>query len=228
MLKAEAEIDPPTLGYPLSLHLASLSQKWNVPSDPPVLNVPKTGWVESAFIVQIVMVLLTTGSRWHLKDMLRLEMLAYISYSRAGCALRLLIVNVLEGTSSFYTSNHESVGIFKAAHRPCLVLQRALHGLEEPSGIVEVHYVDVSLRRGNNQELVFHVHGIDPLLASYGGCRGGGSQIPVFNRLVPRARHNHRAVGIRNIHESNGADGCIMDGDLLGGSAVRREVEEFG
>ncbi len=76
LLKDEAEIDPPTAGYPFSLHLASLSQKWNVPSEPAVLNVPKTGWVEMVLIVQMATVLLTAGSRWHLKDMLRLDRLA--------------------------------------------------------------------------------------------------------------------------------------------------------
>lgn len=37
---------PPTFGYPLRRCLASLSQKWNVPSLPAVLNVPCCGWNE--------------------------------------------------------------------------------------------------------------------------------------------------------------------------------------
>jgi hypothetical protein len=40
---------PPTWGYPLSRCLASLSQKWKVPSDPAVLKVPWTGWKEMSF-----------------------------------------------------------------------------------------------------------------------------------------------------------------------------------
>lgn len=47
-LNSVAEMDPPTSGYPLSLCLASLSQKWKVPSLPAVLKVPCWGWKEMA------------------------------------------------------------------------------------------------------------------------------------------------------------------------------------
>lgn len=47
-LKAVAEMVPPVVGYPLSLCFATPSQKWNVPSEPAVLNVPWTGWKEMA------------------------------------------------------------------------------------------------------------------------------------------------------------------------------------
>jgi hypothetical protein len=40
LLKAVADIGAPTDEYPLILWRASLSQKWNVPSDPAVLKVP--------------------------------------------------------------------------------------------------------------------------------------------------------------------------------------------
>jgi hypothetical protein len=46
LLKVVAVMLPPTLGYPLSRCLASLSQKWNVPSLPAVLKVPCCGWKE--------------------------------------------------------------------------------------------------------------------------------------------------------------------------------------
>jgi hypothetical protein len=48
LLNAVAGICPPTSGYPFNLCLASLSQKWNVPSEPAVLKVPCTGWKEIA------------------------------------------------------------------------------------------------------------------------------------------------------------------------------------
>lgn len=48
LLNAVDEMVPPVDGYPFSLCLASLSQKWNVPSEPAVLKVPCTGWKEMA------------------------------------------------------------------------------------------------------------------------------------------------------------------------------------
>ena len=46
LLKVVAVMFPPTFGYPFSLCLASLSQKWKVPSLPAVLKVPCCGWKE--------------------------------------------------------------------------------------------------------------------------------------------------------------------------------------
>jgi hypothetical protein len=50
----------------------SLSQKWNVPSEPAVLKVPWMGWKEMAFTAWALMVLFVGGERWHLNVKLRL------------------------------------------------------------------------------------------------------------------------------------------------------------
>ena len=69
LLKSVAVMLPPTSGYPFSLCLASLSQKWNVPSAPAVEKVPWTGWNEMALTEKTFEVLRSDGevTRWHLK-----------------------------------------------------------------------------------------------------------------------------------------------------------------
>lgn len=72
LLKVVATMEPPTAGYPLRRCLASLSQKWKVPSEPAVLKVPWMGWKEMSFTAWTVTTLLAGGSRWHLKEKLDL------------------------------------------------------------------------------------------------------------------------------------------------------------
>jgi hypothetical protein len=52
-----------------------LSQKWNVPSLPAVLNVPCCGWKEMALTEKTLAMSREVGScwRWHLKEKLRLD-----------------------------------------------------------------------------------------------------------------------------------------------------------
>ncbi|KAH6604614.1 hypothetical protein Trco_006321 [Trichoderma cornu-damae] len=72
LLNVVAVMLPLTLGYPLSRCLASLSQKWNVPSDPAVLKVPWTGWKEMSLTACTLTTLFWSGSRWHLNEKLDL------------------------------------------------------------------------------------------------------------------------------------------------------------
>ena len=110
----------------------------------------------------------------------------------AEVGARVLIFDILDGTAALDTTDGKPGGIDEAAYHPRLPLKRGLHSLVEFGGVVEVDDVDVPVCRTNHQELAFYVHSVYPFLALNRGNRGGLSEIPVFDRLVPRTGDEKR------------------------------------
>ena len=110
----------------------------------------------------------------------------------AEVGARVLILDVLDGTAALDTTDGEPGGIDEAAYHPRLPLKWGLHGLVEFGGVVEIDDVDVPVCRTNHQELALYVHSVHPFLALNRGNGGGLSEIPVFDRLVPRTGDEKR------------------------------------
>lgn len=137
-------------------------------------------------------------------------------------------LDVLDRTSAFYTPHGETCGIAEAAYHPCLPLQRTLHRLVEFRWLVQIHNIDVPIRRRDHQQLVLHVHAVDSLLAINAGYWCLLPKVPIFDRFVPRARHEHRTGAARHIDEADTSDGLVVCGDLDCRCGAGAKVEHSG
>lgn len=128
--------------------------------------------------------------------------------------LRILILDVLDGTATLDAANGEALPVSEAADDPGLPLERALQRLIKLGWILEVNDVDVSVGRANHQEIPVypHVHGVHTLLTRDRGGRRALAEIPVLHRLVPRTGHHHGgAVGVE---EADTTDWTVVLGNL--------------
>ena len=103
-----------------------------------------------------------------------------------------LVLDVLNSTTTFNTTHRKSRGIAEAANHSSLPFKRRLHSLVEFGRVVEVNDVDVTISGANDQELILDIHRVDSLLAIDVGDGSLLSQIPVFDSLIPGASHEER------------------------------------
>lgn len=134
------------------------------------------------------------GSRWHLNEKFELHESVSIVLLEKGCEglPGVLLLNILDSTSSFDTSNRKSGSVSEAANNPGLPLQRTLECLVELRGVAEVDDIDIPICSSNDQEVLLHIQGIDSFLTLYSRNSCRLAQVPVLDRLVPRSSNNHR------------------------------------
>ena len=131
--------------------------------------------------------------RWHLKEklLLRRGVVSVVCgfclmMVEGGESLRLFfILNVVDCTSPFCASDCEASSICECAYASCLPFQGALYALVELLWLVQVDDIDPSLCCRYYQELISCVHGVDSILTFYCGYWIRGTQIPVFDFLIP-------------------------------------------
>ena len=63
----------------------------------------------------------------------------------AEIGTRVLLLDILDGTTALYTADSKSRGICKTADCACLELERGLHGLIEFGGVIQVNDVNVTV-----------------------------------------------------------------------------------
>ena len=146
----------------------------------------------------------------------------------AEVGARVLIFDILDGTAALDTTDGKPGGIDEAAYHPRLPLKRGLHSLVEFGGVVEVDDVDVPVCRTNHQELALYVHSVYPFLALNRGNRGGLSEIPVFDRLVPRTGDEKRRISRWVRNHVTASNGSIVSRDLHGSCSTSRKIEHAG
>jgi hypothetical protein len=130
----------------------------------------------------------------------------------------------LDGTPTLDTPDGKPLRVGEAAHHTRLPLQRALQGLVELGGLLEVDDVDVAVRGADDEQVVPNVHRVDALLALHGAGRGLAPEVPVLDGLVPRPRHGHgRAVGLEVL---DAADRLVVRRDRR--HLARRQVHHLG
>lgn len=137
------------------------------------------------------------------------------------------LLDVLDRTSTFDTPNGKTSCVAEAAYHSRLPLQRTLHRFVEFRRLVQIHHIDVPIRRRDHQQLVLHIHAVDPVLAFDTGYRRWLPEIPVLDRLVPRARYEYRTGAARHIDETDTSDGLVVCGDLDCGRGAAK-VEHAG
>lgn len=76
----------------------------------------------------------------------------------------ILLLDVLDGASSFNTPDGEPITFLKAADCSCLPVQRALDGFVYVLWFRQVNDMDILTGRGHDTEVFFNVHGIHALL----------------------------------------------------------------
>ena len=146
----------------------------------------------------------------------------------AEIRILVLLLDVLDRAAALDGAHGEPRRVREAGHHPRLPFQGTLHRLVEFPGLVEVDHVDVPLRGADHEQLVLAVHRVDAVLAVDAGDRVGLAEVPVFDRLVPRARHEDGRLLARHVDEAGASDFSLVRRDLLGWGAVRAEVEHPG
>lgn len=105
-----------------------------------------------------------------------------------------LLLDILDGASTFDTADGEPCAVCESAHNSRLPLQRALHGFEEGSGVLEINNMDPAFCGSNNQHsVVAHIHGVDALFCIDSDCSllTRLSRVPILDRLIPAAGDKH-------------------------------------
>jgi hypothetical protein len=163
-----------------------------------------------------------------LKEKLELQ---HVSLSRSrkadarGFLPGVLIFDVLDSATTLDTTDSKTSRVSKAANHPGLPLERALQGFIEFGRVLEINNIDVSIGGADNAEIIADVHRINSLLALYGCRRSLLSKIPVFDRLIPRARDHH---GVTIVHEKSTCSHwlvvCANNGVLLGGKIADLDI----
>lgn len=69
----------------------------------------------------------------------------------AKVGARVLLLDVLDGTTTLNTTHREARRVGKAANHARLPFQRRLQGLVELGGVIEVDDVDIPIRRADDQ-----------------------------------------------------------------------------
>lgn len=138
---------------------------------------------------------------------------------------RILILNILNCTPPLNAADGKTVSLGKAAYDSGLPFEGTLGGFIEFGGLVEGDNVDVSVGRTNHEELSFYVHCVHALLTLDGRDGISGSQVPVLDGFVPRARNDHGRLGIGRSEILDAADRLIVHGDLRGRIGVGAEID---
>lgn len=125
-----------------------------------------------------------------------------------GDLRRILLLDILNSTTTLDTANSKTCGIGETTNYPSLPLKWTLHRLVKCRGVLEVDDVDVLVRRPNDAQVTFDVHRIDAVLACH--RRGGPllAHVPVLDSLVPGAR-GHHGVSV-GLEEADGSHGLVV------------------
>ena len=107
----------------------------------------------------------------------------------AEIRILVLLLDVLDGAPALDGADGEARRVGEAGHHPRLPFEGARHRLVELTGLVEIDDVDEAFRGADHEQLVLAVHRVDAVLAVDAGYRIGLAEVPVFDRLVPRAGH---------------------------------------
>ena len=138
-----------------------------------------------------------------------------------------LLLDVVDGAATLDTADGVTGCIAEAADYPRLPLERGLIGLVDLGRVVEIDHVDVAVSGADHQQLVFDIHAIDALLTLQRRNWGLLSQIPVLDRLVPRAGDEKRLAAYRRVGNHVAASNRgIVGSDLSGGGTVRTKVQQ--
>ena len=82
---------------------------------------------------------------------------------------RVFLLDVLDRATTFDAADGKAGAIGKTANNAGLPFQRALYSLIEFGGFVKINDVNVTVRGGDDQQLVDDIHTIDSFLATHGG-----------------------------------------------------------
>lgn len=135
------------------------------------------------------------------------------------------LVHVLDRAAALNATHREAARVRETADNARLPLQWALDGLEYLVRVLDVDDIDVSLRSTDNQQTLLYVHRVHPLLHRHSRRRLLLPHIPVLDRLVPRARHEH-IPGLWVLNELDAANRLIVGRHLRG--LPRLQVETPG
>jgi len=139
---------------------------------------------------------------------------------------RVLLLNILNSTSSFNTTNSETRSISKAADYPRLPLEGGLHSLVEFRWVIEVNDIDVTIRSPDNKQFILDIHCVNAVLTINLRNRVRLPEIPVFDRLIPRTRHEKRRSTGRGVGNHMAASNRrIVRGDLYGGCSTSTKIK---
>lgn len=143
-----------------------------------------------------------------------------------GCNLRrVLLLHILNSATALDTTDCEARRVRETADDSSLPLKGALQCLVEFRGVFEVDDVDVPVGRADDEQVLLHVHGVDTLLACQSGRRALLPEIPVLDRLVPRAGDHHgAAAAVEEAHAPYGLVVCSDDNVLLGRQVADLDV----
>jgi len=144
-----------------------------------------------------------------------------------------LVFDVLDRTASLNGANSETRCVREAAYHTCLPLQRTRNRLVYRGRVCQVHHVDMSLGRRDDEQLVLHIHAVHALLRVQRAHGLGALQIPELDALVPGAGRD--VVFAARLEPAHALDGflvgfCLLRRDLAGrgGSAEVDNVEVTG
>jgi hypothetical protein len=127
----------------------------------------------------------------------------------------ILILNILNRAPSLNTPHREPRRVAKAAHNPCLPLQRARNCFVDLCWIAQVHHVNVALRCRYNEQVAVDVHAVHALTRIECTDRLRALQVPKLDRLVPRAGCD--VVFAAGLEPAHALDGFGVGFGLLGG-----------
>lgn len=136
---------------------------------------------------------------------------------------RILLFDILNGTSSLDTSNGKSGGISKAGDDPGLPFERALQGFVDLVRSLQVDDVKPSFSSADDKKLVLDGHGVNTILNRQSRSWLLLSQIPVLDSLVPRSSDEHGLA--TNVDSLDTANGLVVGSYLLGCCATSSEVK---
>lgn len=143
----------------------------------------------------------------------------------AGDIPRVLLLHVLNRAAALDAADGEAGRVGEAADHPRLPLERALHRLVELGRVLEVDDVDVAVGRAHDAQVLLDIHRVHAVLARHRRRGALLPHVPVLDRLVPAARHEHGVAPA--LEEANGAHGHIVRARhnlLLAGQVAHLDV----
>ncbi len=136
------------------------------------------------------------------------------------------LLNILDGAAAFDAADCKAHSVGETADDSGLVFQRRLEGLVKFGRFVEVDDVNVAIGSSDDEESILDVQGVDALLVLDVGHGGRAAEVPVLDRLVPRARHEHLIA--RGFNKAAHSDRLVVSSDLLGCGGVGGQVNDSG
>lgn len=122
-------------------------------------------------------------------------------------------------------ANRKAGSVSETTNYSGLPFERALERLVDLGRVLEVDNVDVAVGGAHDAQVVAHVGRVHALLALQGSRSALLTQIPVLDRLVPRARHHHGCAAA--VEEAARAHGLVVganDNVLLRGEVADLDV----